>query len=664
MDRINFAIDCFFETENTLRNLEVKNVDIIFRNKDPLCVKDFIKQFVGLPENETKPENVFPKMNMQHLLKLTEWICKGYFSLERQVETDFKQIVIYLNTLILEYIRIKLLKENEEGFTKTSLSILMHQLSLLNSLKIFDERLEFAFKYLLHSFKVQMVNQGSKEIKSILEKYESSIRFKTDGEASCKDALAAHFTDVMKNFVKSLREFKEFKGTLYILVEFYRRMYYCFLNSIQNIITNSGQNLSPGHLIDLFNLTINLKRSCDRVINDETSLTSTLTDSSLKTLIAFRPLVNRFNTFLQSKIINAFDKEIDSRLKDVAIREFEFSRIFADRLKDSGALLEDLPGLISAKLLKYILFKAISWLFISLSKVKEKMDVLELNAMAEEKIRFIDENMPDHTFANYTKFFEYYMSFVKSRNKAKCEAILGMMLGIIGERLSQEAVQAIIRSKTYSFINFTNIDLENNINKLYEIQKAGEQNMQIRAAAKSKTSSIIHFVRNLVLFRSKLLRLGTATQAQTKVTTAVQETAVEKELKLKLIKKHSIFASFVAFKLKDFERFSPVVLSQIHANYFNKNIKEYSFNIVYSSLKIFLQKKNKRTMRVLFACKLENMQIVDINGAKILSFDYNRTEKILIYHATKEVLLTIYNAFDSIISMFHKFCLNCQAYAD
>ena len=63
-------------------------MDIIFRNKDPLCVKDFIKQFVGLPENETKPENVFPKLNIQSLLQLTEWIAKGYFSLERQVQRD------------------------------------------------------------------------------------------------------------------------------------------------------------------------------------------------------------------------------------------------------------------------------------------------------------------------------------------------------------------------------------------------------------------------------------------------------------------------------------------------------------------------------------------------------------------------------------------------
>lgn len=641
--------------ENQLAMRDVKNIDSILNHKNTNQTLMLINQLLQIDQKELgKSSKGFSDLNLKSFNALVDTLYRGYFSLEdTDKESEFKRLAIYLNTVLIEHIKFNLSPDITPANILVLTKLVLDHCRFLDDFRVIDQRFNIVSAFLINSYKIILFHDKFKITMAEFDKLEKALTSSESNHHSCVASLAIKFTELLTSLIFSFDVFKDFNSTTSIKIELFRKFNNNFFKLYQEVLTRCNTHLSFRTLVDVLNSFHQMKRNSEKLMNENLSTQQVFSNASNKILLGSKFVQTEFPSFLSAKINQKLNDELESVLSKIPVDKFSFEHIFSTEFHAYTQMIQDLGGINSVKILKSMLFKMSEALLVAVERESKTLTMSKIQTLIHAQIEFIENNMPDFSFANFTKFFDFYLDFLKTRRLKKCETDLAMMSVILGDELSLSCIRAVIRTKDYTKVSFTSAQIEEYITNSLECQRQGDSNIQKSCARRAQVSLFFSIIKNSLKMRSILRDFKPKNGKSTK-SIDITESKLEHDLKMRLMTKHSITAVFLNFSRDEFKNMNSETLTHIENHFLDQNSKRYSYSMLYDNLKIALKTTNKRTMRVLLPGQIRKIKIAELVRKKVVLIEYKNDEQLVIYQRNFDALNSIFHTLDTIVSLFKK----------
>lgn len=379
-------------------------------------------------------------------------------------------------------------------------------------------------------------------------------------------------------------------------------------------------------------------------------------EAFMKMLLEFKRMFFRLAESILLRIRSYLQTHVRDKLDNLSASQFDLDQLVKRDLSDIYKPLENTHIYFRIKIVK-LLFVIILEHFSF--KVQQENTEFQLNGNFSDTVDkmkdFFQLKFENQTFDNYIRFLDYYLQFIRSRNRNTCEVAVAMMKTILSEPISNECIEAIIKSKNYSQLKFSERYIINHFSQTMDMQKTGETLILKKQNARKELGSKLLLGTNcfkfLRILKTKLITKKVNEIRPVEEDTKIQVVSVKQiisQQKLDTFKKSVQIAFFdnTLFENLDDEG----VLIFIKASLLKT--PAVAFVITYESEKLIIYDQNKKRVKILHPGKFIKIEKVVLSGFKVILLTYRKFERIAIIVEKPEKQEKYFNKLSKIIEIF------------
>jgi hypothetical protein len=256
----------FVEERNSLYTKLTKNVDMLF-NTRYFATYDQTLLTILEQRNAVEPGQSFIHSLKLDLLTVTlEEILVGAFALPKTQLDMVKEIVFYIDFMMIERMQFMLRGEVASSLTEQLLSALMAHQEILNKFSIIDKRLEVICQFLVLIHKKVLFNELTHDLCNILNRMSPSFRHREENVKEVRPLTA--FIAVIRRFLDQFAVFKEQISFNVTLLDAFRKFYYHFFGYFRFLFERRIIDFEFENAVDMLEELNLMVRETDRIVSE------------------------------------------------------------------------------------------------------------------------------------------------------------------------------------------------------------------------------------------------------------------------------------------------------------------------------------------------------------------------------------------------------------
>lgn len=303
--------------------------------------------------------------------------------------------------------------------------------------------------------------------------------------------------------------------------------------------------------------------------------------------------------------------------------------------------------------------KIIEIVLIRIFESPQRLTRHQIEGVADKIRSFFVDNLQDQNFDNFLKFLDYYISFLNSRDRQKCEMNLGMMKTILGDEISDKCIHSIISTKDYKDTTFTAQTVGRFYIDLIAKQQSGNDKFEQKMKYKRQINNYLYTwraVTSIVMFFYRVKKEGTGYEESDLRMKESFET-INKKFEVGTLQKFSemmkvmIVSSQSIANMTDDQR-----IGHIKTLVQSSNFKEY--RLVYRNHCFSLTDQSSRLIKIWPISKFEKCEKHTHNNTRFIVLNYRKWEKIIAIPKNMENFDRICTSLQDLISAFKNLTYN------
>ena len=423
---------------------------------------------------ETFDFSNIPKSIMcENISKMLHIVLISFFSTQKKDFVKLNKIIFFLNDLFCKSIKYKV-KNAGKGVSFVIHDLLMkifNHIKILDIFKIEDFRFFIMFECLINIFKKLFFNTAAEIFCNIFDKLEDKEYLKFDEEMTCN-----FYVDFFREFKKFLEEFQyfvKFPGYFLIKMEFIRKVYFFFINHFRYLIDKEIIPFSFEQFMILLEGIIYFNKETAKFFVTNTNNEDN--EKMKKVLVNYKSVFFKLGENLMNKITKIIDIEIEIKLKDIKIEDFDFEKVLKNNLKDFFEILKKEKLIYSKKVYNYLLIKLVEKYLELISNQSQSWIQENIKSEIEKKKKFFTFiETRRQKFDYFRVFLDYYKKFIITNSEEKAKNLLGMFPTILGQKLNEDTIYNIMKTRPGGFLNYKYLQMKYFYNSLLDTQKKGE----------------------------------------------------------------------------------------------------------------------------------------------------------------------------------------------
>ena len=628
------------------------NVDVVFDQSKFIYHNDLLTQILlRTCDKSTDELTIFKDIELRQVTNSLYKILVGFFSYRVKNMTDVESIIRFFNDFLIESIRKKI-KNTDEGVAlvirKSLLGILAHQ-KVLVAFNIIDKRFSFVFRFLCNVYKKIFFNNTLRIINNIIDK----LRDKTYLGSIGKDGGCILFVDFFTELKRFINEFEfliDYDGIGIIMVEFVRKHLYVFICHINRGLKENLFNFEADELYILLDGVFFLSKESAKL---PTYLKTRFPNAKFPSVGLFKKAIFTLGDVIYNKVTLMIEKEIEAA-SEIDPDKFDIESYLKSRLTEIYVRLEKLHNYYAIRLLKHVYIRLIC---LYIKAVKKKSSRWINNNLKENLKEFKDyfrENIKGHSMAHFCKFFDYYEQLVFTTSLDKAELLLAMMVGLLGERLPESVVHAMISSRVEDTFGIQGFKLRRVYSNILEEQEAGDKKINQNQTYKRRINHLLNVFFVCVRFtgrirlrqkRRSLMHIPLEEVKMNKKSLYDMDSTLQDNLKALFIRRPAYVS------LNDNE-----ILADVKAIKAKSVLFKYS--LVINKDELFLLDEKSKVTKSFFLSKFSGLQRGTIDKELFLLLSYSQCERLLFTSSKVDKMERTASFFLKVLNVTKTFSLN------
>lgn len=650
------CIESFTEERNSLNAKLTKNVEMIFH---PKYSQHYVQTIVSILEQKNAIEpghNSIYSLKIELLTATLEELLIGAFSMPKVMENLVKEVVFYVNFMLMERVQFLLRGEVQPALTQQLLTFIWNHDQTLNRFNIVDKRFEIIFQHLLLIHKKVLFNELTNELNIILCQMSPAYSHR---EETVKDVrpLSA-FIEVIRKFLAAFAPFKEqicFNATL---LDAFRKFYYYFFNYFRFLFEKRIIDFDFENTVSMLDELAVMIRETERIVS-EANIKFQKFMGTVPELTYFKRLTAPISTLLlinlRKKMLNA----VESALKDYEFGKFDLVQIVTGPLSGIHSKISQISIASSLSAVKLFLGAIIETAVTWMSK-NEKLcaNSAELASLLSIMKRSFEEQMDDQESAVFSDFFTNLSEFLTEKRRFRCEVLLTKIIAATYDGMTPEIIQPILTLKSYTDLKFNRDDLDKFVVSLRKDQDLGQNSIELKKE-KRKAS-----IARLFAFRASALMLIHLRELRSARSEYVMSEIENNEAQNSLVQKFDIGV------LRNFsENFKKFVTKR--QQFSLETVETWLDSLAsFSTVKIVLRnlclnehvgKEELTSLQAIYLpCKIIDLRLIRIKGVALISFQYCTEEVICLYYEDQSNVERVFGALERVVSAFKRTVMNTK----
>lgn len=655
--QFNLNAENFYETQNCLYEDITKNVEFIFGKFAYQHAKQTLIEILKHKQEGLGDKNFLLDLKLSSMVQLLKELLIGYFAFRRKSEIELRNILDYLNQIFIESLKVKLEDDNKSDVLRTCLCAVFEYKQVLKEFNLHDRRFESAFSFLINLYKKHYFNDLAVRLCVILDKMADPSYYK-NSKSQVTYTPFIEFIDEVKKFISEFIPFKETQNFSEFLIDFQRKIYYFFFNYLKGIIEANMLRIGFAEYLALLDGMFYLNRESDKIIS-EIRMKFQSSNPAIKLLVNFKNQYFFIGDHIIKVLKTILDQQITAKLQNLDLLEFDLEQLFNNNLMDIYQNLESTHSFYSLRVLKIVMTKIIEIVLIRIFESPQRLTRHQIEGVADKIRSFFVDNLQDQNFDNFLKFLDYYISFLNSRDRQKCEMNLGMMKTILGDEISDKCIHSIISTKDYKDTTFTAQTVGRFYIDLIAKQQSGNDKFEQKMKYKRQINNYLYTwraVTSIVMFFYRVKKEGTGYEESDLRMKESFET-INKKFEVGTLQKFSemmkvmIVSSQSIANMTDDQR-----IGHIKTLVQSSNFKEY--RLVYRNHCFSLTDQSSRLIKIWPISKFEKCEKHTHNNTRFIVLNYRKWEKIIAIPKNMENFDRICTSLQDLISAFKNLTYN------
>ena len=635
------------------------NVDVVFNPSKFIYHGDLLtKILMRMNETDIDEGTVYKNIELKNVTNTLYKILIGFFSFRKKNLNDVETIISFFNEFFLESVRKKI-KAAEEGTAFVIKTILVritgHQ-KVLDTFNIEDKRFKFVFESLVNVYKKLFFNSTSKILNNIVDKL-SDREYLKDADGKDSYILYIDFFKELKNFITEFEILKSYKGCSVIVVEFLRKQLYLFIGHLNRAFKEDIYDITLEEQYILLEGIFYFNRETGKLYSFLQNIFDNF-DLPPQT-IKFKKSIFILGDIILNKVMLEVDKEIDG-LEKFDPKSFEIEFFVKSRLPETHARLERLHNYYAVKILKHIYVRLLCRFILETAEMSSSWIKNELKEKIIEIKEFFDGNIRGHNMEHFSRFLDFYKSLIFTTSLDKGNMIIAMMVNVLGERLEENVINAMIKTRVNDTFGIQSFRLKNLHSDIKKQQKIGDNKMQAKQNHRKRVAHLTNVFFVVIRFVGKIRnkyrisKRNFSLQRIEKIKENKNFYGIDKQLEDSF---KVMFIRRPAFaKQSDGE-----TMAEVKSVYTKSVLFKYS--LVVRNDEFFLLDDKSSVVRMFFLTKFAEMQKGTINQEPLLLVGYGLYEKLLFVSSKPEKIDRLFKFFLDVMNKTKEIKFNSKRFS-
>lgn len=656
---IKYAHHCFesFEEEkNSLSNKLTKNTEVIFHpNNFVFYDRTILAILEG--KNAIQPKEHFvTSLKIDVLTATLEEILIGVFSMTKANDNCIKEVVYYVNFMIIERLKYLLKNEVKPEVSKRLMMYVMNHDRLLNKFNITDKRFEVIFYCLVLIHKKVLFNELLSKVNQILNQMSPSFRHREEEVILIKPLRA--FVDIVKTFLDDFMPFRDLICFNVSLLDTFRKFYYYFFNYFRFLFERKIIDFELDNAINMLDEVNYMIKETEKIVS-EANIKFQKLSGNIPELMYLKnltnPIINRLFDIIKIKM----KTEIEKQAAHYDVESFSLVQLVTVNFSTTYTKISSASILYSMSLLKIFLIGIVeSMLKIIHESEKYKNNPVVIESIILKMKASFEEQMDEQEYFVFSRFFDIFIQFLHEKRKPKIEIYFVNIMSTIGEEMKTETIERIIDIKDYTDLKVSALEMKKFYAQLHIEKTSGEAIIETRKMAKSIITSKLYIIKAISLIYCQVREVQTTKseyvfsviENKESWHSVVQKFDVgvirkfSESFRKIFIQKGSLQFDQIEKSITDFERY-PLV----HIVFNNFCLNEYSKTVTQTRLK-----------HIYFPCKINELRLFRIKGKRVISFQYNGEQVVVLIPSDQENAEKIFQNVEKMILAFKKTLSNSK----
>lgn len=650
------CIKSFTEERNSLNTKLTKNVEMIFH---PKYFPNYAQTIISILEQKNAIEpghSSIYSLKIELLTATLEELLIGAFSMPKVMENLVKEVVFYVNFMLMERVQFLLRGDVQPALTQQLLTFIWNHDQILNRFNIIDKRLEIIFQHLVLIHKKVLFNELSSELNVILCQMSPAYSHR---EETVKDVrpLSA-FIEIVRKFLASFAPFKEqicFNATL---LDAFRKFYYYFFNYFRFLFERRIIDFDFENTVSMLDELAVTVRETEKIVS-EANIKFQKFMGTVPELTYFKRLTAPISARLLVNLRKKMFSVVETALKDYDFGKFDLVQIVTGPLSAIHSKISQISiasSLSAVKLfLGAIIETAVTWMS---KNDKLRADISELTSLLSLMKRSFEEQMDDQESAVFSDFFANLNEFLAEKRRFRCEILITKIIAATFDGMTPEIIQPILSLKSYADTKFTRDELDSFVVSLRKDQELGQKSIELKKDKRKASIARLFSLRASAIMFVHLRELRCAHSEY------VMSEIENKESQNSLVQKFDI--GVLRNFSENFKKFT--TKRQLFSL---ESVETWLDNLAtFGTVKMVLRnlclnehigKEELTSLQAIYLpCKIVDLRLIRLKGVALIYFQYCSEEIVCLYYEDQQNVERVFGALERVINAFKRTVMNTK----